>query len=349
MIRILLATVLAAAMALPASAAPADVLARLVRSRATSAYRGEQIIATWDGSQTQTTFVRVEHDPPGWTRLEYRPIGSSARRVVLRHDAQEIEYDPQTQQGTRRVRLPDIDEDVETSHLAWLAANYHITAAPDELLGRPVARIDIRPLTSDRPSRRIYVDNATGVVLRSERIGPDGRIGEASTFVAFEPMPRGWRLDVRVPSGLHLTAEPQMRPITSAAAARLVAQRPARFTPPAGFHLTEVYLARREPPVIQSVYTDGLSTLVLTQRPGSSARAPQESRLVQTDSGPMWIHSMGLRTLVHWASSGWLLTLVGDLSPDTMVAVAQRTGVSPAPRLLDRLLGWMRELYVRLF
>lgn len=349
MIRILLATVLAGAMALPASAAPADILARLVRSRATSAYRGEQIIATWDGSQTQTTFVRVEYDPPGWTRLEYRPMGSSALHVVLRHDAQEIQYDPLTRRGTRRTRLPDTDDDVEMSHLSWLAANYRVNAAPAELLGRPVARIDIRPLAPDRPSRHIYVDDATGVVLRSERVAPDGRVGEMSTFVAFAPMARGWRLNVRIPSGLRLAAEAQMRPIAPAQAAGLAGQPLARFTPPAGFHLTGVYLARSRPPVIQSVYTDGLSTLVLTQRPGSSARAPRESRLVQTGGGPMWIHSMGLRTLVHWASSGWLLTLVGDLSPDTMIATAQHTGVSPAPRLLDRLLGWMRELYLRLF
>lgn len=344
MIRVLLATVLAAAMALPASAAPADALSRLVRSRATSAFRGEQIIATWDGTQPQTTFVRIEHDPPGWTRLEYRPVGSSARRVVLRHDAQEIQYDPRTRRGTRRTRLPDTDDDVETNHLAWLAANYRLTAAPTELLGRPVERIDMQPLVPDRPSRRIYVDNATGVVLRSERVSDDGRLGEVTAFIAFEPMPRGWRLNVSAPAGLRLSAETEMRPIAPAQAAAVAGQALVRFVPPAGFHLTGLYRTGGRHPVIQSVYSDGLSTLVLTQRPGISAHPPQDSRLIETSGGPVWVHSMGLRTMAHWASSGWLLTLVGDLSSETMIVAAQHTGVSPPPRLLDRLLGWVGRL-----
>jgi len=343
MIRILLATVLATALAAPASAAP-DVLSRLVRSRETSAYRGEQIIATWDGEQTRATLVRIEHDPPGWTRLEYRPVGSTARRVILRRGATEIQYDPATMEGTARRRGAASDDDVETTHLAWLRENYRMTVSPAQILGRPAQRVDLAPRTGDRPRRRLYVDDATGTILRSERATADGRLGEVSAFIVFEPMPRGWRAGVTPPPRLKLAVEPEPRPVTPGEAARIAGRAPVAFSAPSGFHLLGLFRLDRTPPVFQSVYSDGLSTLVLTQRPGLAPRPPQESRLVETGGGPVWLHTIGLRTLAHWTSSGWLLTLVGDVTPEAMVTAARQTGVSPPPRLLDRLLHWVSSL-----
>lgn len=343
MMRTLLATMIAAAFTLPAAAAPPDVLSQLISAPQASAYHGEQIIATWDGTQTQTTLVGIEHDPPGWTRLEYAPVGSAARRVVLRHDRTEIQYDPATLRGTQRSRLPEIDDDVEAAHVAWLSSNYQIRVTPARMLARPVRRVDLQPRAADRPSRRLYVDLATGIVLRSERAAPDGRVGEITSFVGFEPMPRGWRRGATPRENLQLSLERGPRAVTEEEAARLAAQKPVAFAAPPGFHPLGLYVIRDRPSVFQRVYSDGLSTLVLTQRPGGMAHAPEASRRVDTGGGPVWIHALGLRTLAQWSSSGWVLTLVGDVTVDTMVAAARETGVSPRARLIDRLLHWLRR------
>jgi len=346
MTSVLIAAALAAVLALPLQAA--DILSRLVQSQQTSAYRGEQMVATWDGKQSQTTLVRTEHDPPEWTRLEYAPVGSSAGRVILRHGGAEIQYDPRSMVGTTRRRPAESGDDVETTHLAWLRSSYAVTSRPVRLLGRPAHRVDFSPRSADRPSRRLYVDDATGAILRSERTAQDGRLGEITVFITFEPMARGWRAGMAPPSNLKLTPERDSRPVTAADAERITGQKLVTFTPPAGFHLLGLFRVEEHPAVLQSVYSDGISTLVLTQRRGRTPHPPGETRVVETGGGPVWLHVMGLRTLAHWTSSGWLLTLVGDIAPDAMVTAARGTGVSPAPRILDRLVHWLRTVRHRL-
>ena len=48
----------------------------------------------WEDGGTQVTLGRIEHDPPGWTRLECAPVGTSRRWVVIRQGIVEIQYDP---------------------------------------------------------------------------------------------------------------------------------------------------------------------------------------------------------------------------------------------------------------
>ncbi|MDR7598242.1 MAG: hypothetical protein QN188_11000, partial [Armatimonadota bacterium] len=57
----------------------------------------------------------------------------------------------------------------------------------------------------------------------------------------------------------------------------------------------------------------------------------------------VWVRSSGLRQLVYWQYAGWAITLVAELSPDVLLAVADRTGIQPAPSTLDFLLEWLRS------
>jgi len=325
------------------SAAP---LIHAVQAQATTAYRGEEILATWHGDGTQVTLGRVEHDPPGWTWLDYTPVGSSRRLVVLRHGAQEIQYDPATRTGTRSIRLDSDDDAFATSHLPWLLANYHVTATPGELLGRRTDRILLSPLIEDRPARRLDVDQQTGVILRSERLGPNGRLTQVTAFVTFEVMPQGWRADARLPRDLRLVDQPRAQRVTPQEAVRRLGGLPVEVAAPPGFHRVASYLTQGRDSALQTVYSDGLSVLVLSAQRGTLARPPAGSRVVQREGGPLWVREVGGHTLVHWAYSGWLLTMVGDVSADGLLQSAERTGVARAPRLVDHLQAWLRSLGV---
>ena len=75
--------------------------------------------------------------------------------------------------GTRFPRLvADDDETFLTTHLPWLLENYGVSVAPGLFLCRKIEQVVIRPVTTDRPARRIDIDQVTGVVLRSERMEP---------------------------------------------------------------------------------------------------------------------------------------------------------------------------------
>jgi len=187
------------------------------------------------------------------------------------------------------------------------------------------------------------VDDETGVVLRSERIGPDGSLGEVTAFLRFEIMPVGWRKNATMPAGLHLTPQARVRTASAADVVRVLGGPPVGVAVPAGFHKTGEYLTG-DGPVVQSIYSDGLSTLVVYQRRGTVASPPQGSRVVPTPSGPIWVQRLGLRTLVHWSHAGRVLTIVGEVSRAGLQAVAERTGIASAPRIWDRLLAWLQEL-----
>lgn len=339
--RPVIATVAALALAGPASAQ--EELAHLLRARSRAAYAGKQIVATHTDGRTWTLLVRVEHDPAGWSRLEYRVLGTRGKYVVVRRGRTQIEYDPHS--GVGRVsQLPDWEDPPFVDHLSWLVQNYRVTTKPGRMLGRPTLRVEVVPRVPDRPRAHFEIDQQTGVFLRTERIGPDGRIGELSAFVSFEPKPPGWRKGATVPPNLHLAHDTTAQPVRPSEVVARFGRKPPEVVLPPGFRpVADLWLPSPQP-TLQRVYSDGLSTLVVYERPGSLPSPSSGSRPVRRPGGPVWTRQVGMRTVVHWTRDGWLLTAVGDLAPETLLRMADRTGVDPEPRLIDRLLAWFREL-----
>lgn len=348
MIRVLITGTLLAALALPhAGAATPSPLVRAVQAQEKVAYAGEQIVLTWLGSTVDVALVRIERDPSRQTRLEYTPVGSSRRLNVLLQNGMEIRYDPVKQRGTRTTRPvfeDQLDEMFLTTHLPLLLANYDISVSSGRVLGRDVDVVTLSPHSRDRPTRRMAIDRETGVILRSERILPDGRLAQVTAFLSFAVMPKGWLGKARPPAHVHLREVPPLRQVTLGEAARLLGRPPVRVIPPEGFTPIAYYLTPGREPILQAVYSDGLSVLLLTYRRGAVPRPPRGSHAVPGRNGPIWVLPMGLRNLVHWSYGGWLLTVVGEVSTDSLVRAAERTGISPSPRVWDQLLAWLRHL-----
>lgn len=352
MIRVLLTGILLAALALPrAEAAAPSPLVRAVQAQAKVAYQGEQIVLTWLGSTVDVALVHVQHDPSSETRMEYMPIGSSRRLNVILRDGLEIRYDPLRGRGTRTSRPvfeDQLDELFLTTHLPLLQANYRISVSSGRFLGRDVDVVVLSPIHRDRPTRRIWIDRETGVVLRSERIHPDGRLAQVTVFLSFQVMPRGWLNKTRLPANVNLREVPPPRQVTLREAAKRLGSTPVPVVPPPGFRPIAYYLTPGRQPILQAVYSDGLSVLLLTYRRGTIPNPPRGSRAIQGKNGPAWVVPMGLRSLVHWSYGGWLLTMVGEVSVDSLVRSAERTGISPSPRVWEQLLAWLRHLRTRL-
>src|SRR5207245_8116034 len=112
--------------------------------------------------------------------------------------------------------------------------------------------------------------------------------------------------------GLHLTPQARVRTASAADIVRVLGGPPVGVAVPAGFHKTGEYLTG-DGPVVQTIYSDGLSTLVVYQRRGTVASPPQGSRAVPTPSGPIWVQRLRLRTLVHWSCAGRALPRVRDV------------------------------------
>ncbi|MDR5694831.1 MAG: sigma-E factor regulatory protein RseB domain-containing protein [Armatimonadota bacterium] len=348
MIRVLVTGILLVMLALPqaARAAPSP-LVRAVRAQAEVAYQGEQIVMTWLGSTVDVALVKIQHDPASQTRLAYTPLGSSRRLNVLFQDETEIRYDPTRQRGTRTARVAfgdQLDEVFLATHLPLLQANYRISVSPGRFLGRNVEIVVLSPISRDRPTRRMAIDQETGVILRSERIRQDGRLVQATVFLSFQVMPRGWLKEMRPPANIDLREIPPPRWVTLEEAAKRLGDKPVPIVPPEGFKPIAYYLTSGREPVLQEVYTDGLSVLLVTYRRGTLPHPPRGSHIVRGKTGPIWALPMGLRNLVHWSYRGWLITMVGEVTMESLVRSAERTGVAPSPRVWDRILSWFRDL-----
>ncbi len=343
---LLLAAAVALAVPSPVAGAPTlSPLRRAVQASSTVAYRGDQLVTVWLGATTQVTLVHVEHDPRTWTRLEYRPLGLERRWVILRRGDDEIRYDPTTRRGVRvqRRAAEEPEEIFLALHLPLLEANYHVTTTPVSLLGRSAERVELRPRYADRPTRRLLVDRATGIVLRSERISPDGRLVQLTAFLSLDLLSPGWARTNPVPSGLRLTRQAAATAASDAVARRL-GVHPVEVTTPPGFRRMGDWLVDGPTPVWETSYSDGLSTLVVSRTPGTVPRPVAGSRRVARAGGPVWVHESGLKHTAHWAYGGWLITMSGEVSPTSLLAAADRTGIAPTPRVLDRVLSWLQDL-----
>ncbi|GBD28131.1 hypothetical protein HRbin31_00143 [bacterium HR31] len=341
MSRWLWGTVLAVLLSAPGRAGGLEVVARAASARRQAAYAAEQLLVVWEGERAHSAFVHVQHDPAVGTRLSYRPVGSGSRRVVWHVRDRTVEYDPRTRAG-RSYRNDPVRASPQ-AQLSWLERNYALTWSPTRVLGRDAVHVRVTPRRPGRPRADLRVDRRTGVILRSERVSPDGRNRELAVFLNFVPQQAGWMRSVRMPDDLHLTQEPAAQAVTeSEAAARLGQPLPVVWLPPDFSPLTE-FLVDGRTGVARRLYSDGLTTLVLSFRRAGGPIPPAGSRVVFRSGGPVWVQSAGLRHALHWANGGWAFTLVGELSPDVLLEVADRTGVQPAPSALQNLLRWLAQ------
>jgi negative regulator of sigma E activity len=288
--------VVAGLSAAPAHAAPAgnatSLLTKAVQAQRTIAYRGEQVIATWQGDSTKVSLGRVEHAPPDWTRTEFSQLGSTRRWVVVREGGREIQYDPASRAGTV-APVVESDEDSVDDHVGWLLENYRVASSPSSLLGRRTDRLAITPITGNRSSRRLEIDRDTGVVLRFERVEPTGRVVQMVTFTTFDVMPKGWRAETALPGDLRLAQRQSVRRVTAPEIQRQFGGVPVSVAPPDGFRKTAEFLTLGPVPALRTMYTDGLSVLTVTAERGRIARPPAASRKVQTRTGPLWVRRSG--------------------------------------------------------
>lgn len=95
--------------------------------------------------------------------------------------------------GSNWLRLPDaVDADAKSA-ASEIARNYSVTAGPTtRLSGRKVFPISLKPKRDFCPSRKLWVDAATGIVLRDQLFAPDGRLRSSTITdsLHFGPQPR---------------------------------------------------------------------------------------------------------------------------------------------------------------
>jgi len=190
---------------------------------------------------------------------------------------------------------------------AELLQHYSVKLVARERVGGLDCQVvEIQPRQGDRYGYRLWVDRASGLLLRSQTLNERGEVLEQMAFAEIriggidreqlKPSwsTEGWKVD-----------ETAHRPVD-------LREQGWRLLPPSGFK--PIYAVRRPMPAgqsLQAVYSDGLASLSVFIEPASASAAGE----AVSQRGPINAYSRRFGDSV--------VTVVGEIPADTARTVAQ--------------------------
>ncbi|HET7266168.1 MAG TPA: polysaccharide deacetylase family protein [bacterium] len=298
-------------------------------------YSGTKTVTVW-AQTVRASEVRIYHQAPDRTRLDYLAAGDQPERIVVINGGRQTEFVP----GRGRYiegQAPQTDEDaLIRQFLPQLAANYDVRfAGAERVAGRPARIVDIQGRLPGRPRFTLWLDVETRLILRLESYGPAGALRETSAFLSVQlnPVLSAGLFIVSPPAGAHV----QTRPSQAAPRAGLTIEEISRrvgFIPqlpaylPPGYQFIRSNVATIQgTPTATFVFSDGVATIRLFESRGAQmgGAGGQPVRI-----GPFegTVQARGLATVVHWNANGISMTLVGDVASVELVRVGR--SVPPA-------------------
>ncbi len=192
-----------------------------------------------------------------------------------------------------------------------------------EIAGRRATAIEVGS-SSAAPAARIWVDDASGLALRKDVLGPDGSV---ETRTAYLDIAIGARVEgsVHLPPAATSNVGRSLGPQARSAFAEAGWVCPESL--PGGFDLVDVRRSSGDlGPRLQLVYSDGLSTLSVFEQPGRLAEAATGFDAAVWD-GRALLERAGLPSQVAWAADGTVWIVVADTSRERV-----RAAVAALPR-----------------
>lgn len=252
-----------------------------------SAFEGVQQTRVWTDTGSLTTDVRVWGNGKGAVRSEYRS-GAAKGSVIL--NAGERSWS-RTSAGVWTA-LP---VHTDTARAKRILANYRVSLGPvGTLAGRSAVPLNITAKYAYNPSRKMWVDASTGLILRDDLFAPDGKPRSSTKFtsVTYKAQPASLFQQPSRVTPAPSTGPNSLRAVPSASEAQKLSGRPTpkpAYTPP-GYRVVSYGLVRsRRNTWMTSVrYEDGLGAFTIFQRnqggpgggygPGKGGRGPGGGR-----------------------------------------------------------------------
>jgi negative regulator of sigma E activity len=327
----LLAVSLAGSAALAAASPPAvQWLTRAAKAPDRISYSATETLVVRSGKEIERVLVRVVHRAPDDTRREFLSDSGAVERIVSDDGHSHWQYVPRRKEI---IFSPSVRVDRqlwEEHHLGRLLNNYAVDHTGRAVLGgRPVRSLVIAPRSGHRgPSKRLWIDEQTGLILKSEITSSDGKTRQSSTLsrlrfekavsnAEFVPPAHARKQTV---IWEHVAVLPLATLASHWKSTLLV---PTHL--PGGYGLESARLLRRgRHTYVHLRYFDGLNTLSLFEEPsrppGRAATARRGADQVRGHAA-VWGFDPPFRTLT-WRERGLRLALVGDLPEDDLERIA---------------------------
>jgi sigma-E factor negative regulatory protein RseB len=299
-------TVLAAAQT---AGDPAVWLTRIHQAAINRSYQGTMAFSA--GGHVSSS--RVVHIAEGRERYERIEVLDGPRRQQFRHNGSMLTLMPETkvavvEQIDTRAEFPALPAGSQRA-----VESYEVRSiGSDRVADHEAEVLLLKPRDSLRYAQRLWAERESGLLLRTEVLGPRGEVLESSAFIHLSI---GGRLApelVLKPMKRKLDGYRIVRP--QAVSTQPDAEGWSMKTPPAGFHLVSctkrpLYAASEtseEMPVLQSVFSDGLTHVSLfVERFDAQRHKPMRTMLGATN------------TLMN-RHGEWWVTIVGDVPMPTI-------------------------------
>jgi sigma-E factor negative regulatory protein RseB len=337
-----------------ATAAPAEeddtrallLLRRAVVAATSLGYSGTQVVTSWRPDGDTARLVDVRQWPDG-RRVETLRDAADAVAPAGAAGASESSGSASSASRTISASRGAAERALSLRALDVLAASYELRVSGRSWVAGRVATL-VTALRGDAVAARLWVDDRTGLLLRQEINDAAGNVRRMFAFIEVRPgspevaAPFTLPADRRIPDA----GPPRARAVNGA----FVREQPPRQSPvpgwqratsdsqrqgwcagvecpdtlPAGFRLLDVRRGTAAgAPVVQLVYSDGLSSISVFQQPGRLDPEKLTGFRADTWDGARVYVGEGWPLRLTWQGGQRVFTAVSDAeAPDLHAAIS---------------------------
>lgn len=296
-------------------------------------YRGRQITTYWRTGRTVA--VIVSHRAPSLRRIDFLAPDVRRGSCVVTDSAQEWEYDAKRKVLQHRKLAPNAEAVADAADsYDLLRANYFLEVQPKARTWaeRKVFLLTITRRANRMPARKLWVDAATGVVLKRESYRDDGKL---ALTVAFSDVNYHAPLSRSLFNLSSLAARPGVRTVeekptgeTPVKLANVTHQLGGTAHAPAhlgGYRLVSAALTP-EGKTLHLRYSDGLNLVSLFEQRRTQLRRPTRvpPTMHPTRIGPRagYVSHHASLTALNWDTGALNFTLMGEIAETTLQDLA---------------------------
>lgn len=321
---------------------------KIMEAPARVSYRATMTKQRFNADGDTTRYVqKITHQRPDRDRIDIPGPEGRIREVIIRVDddiyRRKASGDSLFYSHRRQSNSNVLDMNLEFSGLDLLQTNYEleITGA-DRLLDRPVAVLAFKPRHPGRMTMTAWIDEETGLVMRTEERNEAGVLVEELFLTEFEQ-------DPQIAQDLFATEEwtgksVEIKQVVACGSISEV-QREADFRlnapvyVPPGFTLQHRRVIQHHGrPLVHFMYSDGLSRISLFQRIASADETHRSPRGAPELHGDVRVWDRGPYSILRRYYDGKLFTVIGDVAVTESVelltslcTIKPAVSASPAP------------------
>ncbi len=294
-------------------------------------YEGTKVISTVRGRSAETVTMLEAYKRMGKLRLEFLSPESVSGRLIVDDGAVSWQYEPSMHLV---VRGPSFVQGFGRSERAEeILLGYGLQVlGREEVIGRDTIVVGLAAGRSGS-HRRLWVDEATGVSLRTEERDARGEIVFVSYFsrISYSLNLPPALFEFREPAGarvvsFYLTGDPVATPDELRRLARSPVVVPPRLLGRYAFRDGRVAQHGAFSAAV-ATYSDGISAITVFQTPSARMAFPEVGEPIAFGAGTARVLDLGYFRVLLWQRAGANFAVLGNVPATILLQAASELGV----------------------